>query len=122
MSYQTSVDVSHVQNINMSTPQSDKAFERAEIKRIIETGLKEDVGPGDVRDPSLLVQMLISTSLQVTSLSTIPPNLMANARFLAKDDGVVSGLAVAEQVLKTVCAHISLFPISCLITTSAGRS
>jgi nicotinate-nucleotide pyrophosphorylase len=44
----------------------------------------------------------MSLCFQVTSLSTIPANLMANARFLAKDDGVISGLAVAEQVLKTV--------------------
>jgi nicotinate-nucleotide pyrophosphorylase len=41
-------------------------------------------------------------SRQITSLSTIPADTRAEAHFLAKDTGVLSGLLVAERVFKTV--------------------
>jgi hypothetical protein len=50
----------------------------------------------------------VPRALQITSISTIPTSTMAVAKFLAKNDGVVSGLAVAEQVLKAVDPELSV--------------
>jgi nicotinate-nucleotide pyrophosphorylase (carboxylating) len=50
----------------------------------------------------------VPRALQITSISTIPTSTMAVAKFLAKNDGVVSGLAVAEQVLKSVDPELSI--------------
>jgi len=49
----------------------------------IARALAEDVGSGDV-----------------TTQATIPPGRTAEAHFLAKEDGVVAGLFVAEQVMR----------------------
>lgn len=55
------------------------------IDDLITRALAEDVGSGDV-----------------TSLATVPENREAEARFLAKEDGVVAGLHIAERVLHAV--------------------
>ncbi|MEM1041556.1 MAG: carboxylating nicotinate-nucleotide diphosphorylase [Bacteroidota bacterium] len=57
----------------------------AELDALIERALAEDVGPGDV-----------------TTLATIPAGQLAEATFLAKEDGVLAGLAVAERVFDKV--------------------
>ncbi|MFQ5569788.1 MAG: carboxylating nicotinate-nucleotide diphosphorylase [Rhodothermales bacterium] len=57
----------------------------ADLDGIIGHALAEDVGPGDV-----------------TTLATIPPDTTAEARFLAKKDGVLAGLLVAERVFAAV--------------------
>ncbi len=57
----------------------------AEIDALVERALAEDVGAGDV-----------------TTLATIPPDRFAEATFLAKEDGVLAGLAVAERVFDAV--------------------
>lgn len=51
------------------------------IDDLIARALAEDVGPGDV-----------------TTLATVPEDRQAEAVFLAKEDGVLAGLAVAERV------------------------
>ncbi len=56
-----------------------------DLPSLIARALHEDVGAGDV-----------------TTLSTIPPNKLATAQFLAKADGVLAGLAVAERVFASV--------------------
>lgn len=56
-----------------------------ETSRIIETALKEDIGPGDY-----------------SSLSTIPAGKTARARCLIKDEGVLAGVDVAQKVLEMV--------------------
>ncbi|GIV60355.1 MAG: nicotinate-nucleotide diphosphorylase (carboxylating) [Rhodothermaceae bacterium] len=52
---------------------------------LIARALAEDVGPGDV-----------------TTLATIPEGTRATAAFLAKEDGVLAGLYVAERVFAAV--------------------
>jgi len=52
-----------------------------EIVAAIRRALDEDVGPGDV-----------------TTNSIVAPGTIATARILAKEDGIVSGLAIAQAV------------------------
>jgi len=51
------------------------------LDALLDRALAEDVGPGDV-----------------TTLATVPAERQATARFLAKESGVLAGLAVAERV------------------------
>ncbi len=53
----------------------------ATLDSLLDRALAEDVGPGDV-----------------TTLATVPTDRQATARFLAKESGVLAGLAVAERV------------------------
>ncbi len=55
------------------------------IREIILQALREDVGGGDI-----------------TTLATIPQSQILYGEFLAKDSGVVSGLAVAKQVFDII--------------------
>src|SRR5690554_4270018 len=52
---------------------------------LVRRALAEDVGPGDV-----------------TTEATVPAGTQAEAHFLAKEDGVVAGLFVAERVFAAV--------------------
>lgn len=52
---------------------------------LISLSLSEDVGSGDV-----------------TTLSTIPESSRSRAHFLAKETGVLSGLAIASYVFATI--------------------
>lgn len=62
-----------------------------DLAQLIQRALEEDVQTGDI-----------------SSLATISPSVMAEARFLAKMDGVVAGLSVAEKVLLTVDPELSI--------------
>jgi nicotinate-nucleotide pyrophosphorylase (carboxylating) len=55
------------------------------IDRLLDLALEEDIGPGDV-----------------TTLATVPAERRAEGRFLAKEPGVLAGLAVAERVFVRV--------------------
>ena len=57
----------------------------ADLDALLARALAEDVGAGDA-----------------TTLATIPADRRAKARFLAKEDGVLAGLAIAERVFATV--------------------
>ena len=63
----------------------------SETQRIIENGLKEDIGPGDF-----------------TTLSTVPTGHKASARCLIKEEGIVAGVAAAYRVLATVDAELKV--------------
>ena len=63
----------------------------ATLDALIERALAEDVGDGDV-----------------TTLATIPADRRATATFLAKEDGVLAGLAVAERVFAALDADITI--------------
>src|SRR3989304_790152 len=54
-----------------------------EVGRIISNALREDLGPDH---------------LDVTSVATIPAGQVDTADLIAREDGVVAGLAVAELV------------------------
>jgi nicotinate-nucleotide pyrophosphorylase (carboxylating) len=69
----------------MALPSSDAALDTTSIDALIERALAEDVGAGDV-----------------TTLATVPAGQRASAYFLAKEDGVLAGLAVAERVFATL--------------------
>jgi len=56
-----------------------------EIKTLVRDAIEEDVGSGDI-----------------TSRNLIPPTEEATARIIARSNGIVSGLAVARQVFKTL--------------------
>ncbi|MEL6616397.1 MAG: carboxylating nicotinate-nucleotide diphosphorylase, partial [Bacteroidota bacterium] len=58
---------------------------------LIPHALEEDVASGDV-----------------TTLATIPESTQATATFLAKEDGVIAGLAVAERVFRAVDPELSV--------------
>jgi len=55
------------------------------IDEIIEQALKEDIGDGDH-----------------TSLATIPPESKGTAQLIAKEDGILAGIHVAEKVFNKV--------------------
>lgn len=61
------------------------------IDDLIARALAEDVGPGDV-----------------TTLATVPVDQRAAATFLAKEDGVLAGLAVAERVFAALDERVTL--------------
>lgn len=61
-----------------------------DLDALIARALAEDVGPGDV-----------------TTRATIPADCRAEARFLAKEDGVLAGLAAAERVFAAVDATLT---------------
>jgi len=61
------------------------------IDALIERALAEDIGAGDV-----------------TTLSTVPAGRRATATFLAKEDGVLAGLAVAERVFAALSPQVAL--------------
>ena len=63
----------------------------ADIDDFVARALDEDVGAGDV-----------------TTQATIPPETTAEAYFLAKQDGVLAGLVVAEHVFRTVDAALTI--------------
>ena len=63
----------------------------ATIDALIARALAEDVGPGDV-----------------TTLATVPADQQAEAFFLAKEDGVLAGLAVAERVFAALDERVSI--------------
>ena len=57
----------------------------ANLEELLPRALSEDVGAGDV-----------------TTFATVPAERQAEARFLAKEEGVLAGLAVAERVFAAV--------------------
>jgi nicotinate-nucleotide pyrophosphorylase (carboxylating) len=61
------------------------------IDALIDRALAEDVGTGDV-----------------TTLATVPAGQRATATFLAKEDGVLAGLAVAERVFAALDPQVAL--------------
>ena len=56
-----------------------------DVRALIDLALAEDIGTGDI-----------------TSLATIPADRTATAVMLAKQDGVLSGIDVAQEVFRTV--------------------
>lgn len=63
----------------------------ATIDDLIVRALAEDVGTGDV-----------------TTLATVPADRQAEAYFLAKEDGVLAGLAVAERVFAVLDPQVAI--------------
>lgn len=63
----------------------------ADLDILLKRALAEDVGDGDV-----------------TTLATIPAEQRGEAHFLAKADGVLAGLAVAERVFAAVDSHLEV--------------
>ncbi len=63
----------------------------AEIKQIIKSTLKEDIGKGDI-----------------TSQLTIPPNTIAIAHIIAKQKGVLAGSYFIKLVFKTLDPKVSI--------------
>ncbi|WP_337872291.1 carboxylating nicotinate-nucleotide diphosphorylase [Ignavibacterium sp.] len=59
------------------------------IKKIISLALEEDIGKGDI-----------------TSIATIRKNQKVVGKFLVKENGVIAGLSIAKQVMKTVDSKI----------------
>lgn len=60
-------------------------FNIPQVKNIIASALEEDIGTGDI-----------------TTLSTIGENTVANGKFIAKEDMVICGLPVCKMVFDTV--------------------
>ncbi len=60
-------------------------FNNPQVDSIIELALNEDIGTGDI-----------------TTLSTIPADKIANGRFIAKEDMVICGIDLAEYIFAKV--------------------
>jgi len=45
-------------------------------------------------------------------MATIPADMEVEAHFLAKEDGVVAGIALAEMVFHEVDPSLKVFPLS----------
>ena len=50
----------------------------------------------------------------MTSLATIPQGAQVEAHFLAKEDGVVAGIALAEMVFRQVDPSLEVVLLLCL--------
>jgi len=59
------------------------------IKEIVEAAISEDVGPGDY-----------------SSLSTIPADATNKAKLVIKEDGILAGIDIAEEVFQQVDSNI----------------
>ena len=55
------------------------------LKRFIEQAIKEDIGEGDH-----------------SSLSTIPEKLEGKANLIIKEDGIIAGLELAEEIFRQI--------------------
>mgnify|MGYP000146601478 CR=1 FL=1 len=64
---------------------------KSEVQRIIDNAIQEDIGDGDH-----------------TSLACIPENAKGKARLIFKEDAVLAGLEVAEQIFYTVDPELTL--------------
>ncbi|KAI5069193.1 hypothetical protein GOP47_0015494 [Adiantum capillus-veneris] len=93
-----SVSVASRYSVNCAMSQAVRAVKNAsvripppahptyDIKRVIKEALLEDAGDkGDV-----------------TSIATIPPDVQAEAQFLAKDSGVIAGIEMANMIFEEV--------------------
>jgi len=60
-------------------------MDKEEIRAFLRGALREDVGDGDH-----------------TTLATMPPDVMGSARLLVKDEGVLSGVGIAQMVFEEV--------------------
>jgi hypothetical protein len=69
---------------NVTSPTLDEST-LTQLRDVITRALAEDVGSGDV-----------------TTESTVPADSISTATFLAKDDGVLSGLAAADEIFARV--------------------
>jgi nicotinate-nucleotide pyrophosphorylase len=69
---------------NITSPKLDEPT-LTQLRDVITRALAEDVGSGDV-----------------TTESTVPVDSVSTATFLAKDDGVLSGLAAADEIFARV--------------------
>lgn len=72
----------------MPTLPSDQALQ---IQEIVRNALAEDIGDGDV-----------------TSLNTIPEDALVEGQFLAKEPGVVAGLAVVHEVFRQLDPRVEI--------------
>jgi nicotinate-nucleotide pyrophosphorylase (carboxylating) len=68
---------------------------KAEIQRAVKLALAEDVGSGDA-----------------TTLATIPPNALSEARMVAREELVVSGMDVAVETFQQVFAGLQIKRLS----------
>ena len=64
-------------------------IKKEELERVIEAALNDDIGSGDI-----------------TTNSIIPLGAEANAKIIAKENGIVAGLFVAEAVFKKLDTDI----------------
>eukprot|EP00899_Mesostigma_viride_P017900 jgi/Mesvir1/26110/Mv06827-RA.1 len=65
-----------------------------DIRNIIGLALAEDLGADGVKDGM--------SAGDVTCVATIPEQIRAEATFLAKEDGILAGVAVVDMVFRTV--------------------
>ncbi|NHM07735.1 carboxylating nicotinate-nucleotide diphosphorylase [Flavobacterium sp. CYK-4] len=62
-----------------------------ELKRIIENGIREDIGPGDY-----------------SSLACIPDAAQGKAKLLVKDQGIIAGVAFARMIFQHVDPNLQV--------------
>ncbi|MBQ3127094.1 MAG: nicotinate-nucleotide diphosphorylase (carboxylating), partial [Clostridia bacterium] len=62
-----------------------------DLDRVIDAALTEDIGTGDI-----------------TTLTTIPADKQAHGRYIAKEDGVLCGVEIAEQVYRRIDRDVKM--------------
>ncbi|MBN1936385.1 MAG: carboxylating nicotinate-nucleotide diphosphorylase [Anaerolineae bacterium] len=66
-------------------------IDQTQLELIVQRALQEDIGQGDV-----------------TSLWTLPPDLIGRGVFLAKADGILAGMQAAQEVFRQVSSSIAI--------------
>lgn len=84
----------------------DRPLDPEWISRTVGAALDEDLGGRPGRD--------------VTTQATIPPDAMVNGEFVAREDGVVAGLAVIAETLTQVADRFGLAAPSARIEAADG--
>ncbi|CAL9084705.1 unnamed protein product [Musa textilis] len=70
-----------------------------DLKAVIALALSEDAGDRGLLSPSPLP---IRITGDVTCLATVPKDMKAEAHFIAKDNGIVAGISLAEMIFNEV--------------------
>lgn len=65
-----------------------------------------------------MVCIILGVSGDVTCMATIPADMEVEAHFLAKEDGVVAGIALAEMVFHEVDPSLTVLPPSLPLSLS----
>jgi nicotinate-nucleotide pyrophosphorylase (carboxylating) len=82
-----------------------QTFSTADVDRVIETALLEDIGPDHV---------------DVTTLATIPAEQSVSAVVVARAPGVVAGLPVIERVLDAVADQVGSGAVEVNVVAAEG--
>uniref|UniRef100_A0A0E0B6A3 nicotinate-nucleotide diphosphorylase (carboxylating) n=1 Tax=Oryza glumipatula TaxID=40148 RepID=A0A0E0B6A3_9ORYZ len=85
-------------------PVAPPAHPTYDLKAVIDLALSEDAGDRVLifQYESDTLDIILTPSGDVSCLATIPSDVKAEATFIAKEDGVVAGISLADMIFKQV--------------------